>query len=423
LSTEKERPRTVVIETLVPLAIMGALFSLFLLLGGNRLIAAIFNNEALAPALLIFAPFPLLGLPPLALDAVLMARDRPRDIAIFNVISRLARFLLVVAAGIIWKQPEAAIAALVLTGAFVLPIAIALMLRSVPQGSLIPRPRQIWRQIMVGFPLGLGTIMWMLSMKIDSVLVAASVSKADFAVYANGAIEIPLIAIITDSVTSVLLPEYRRMYTEGKPREMVRLMGRAMVKCGLILIPMMCFLFLTAEDVMNFLFGDKYTASALPFRLWLLYLPLRTVRFSGICIAAGRQKLLMIQNALGLLINFVLCYFFIQWLGYVGAPLGAVLAAWFFVLPFFVIAFRNILGVPVRDVLPWRQMGLLLLISASPAAILWLLPGLRFHSPFLNILVLGTIYSIITGVLLQATGLLNLHEITQMLKRDFKSMK
>ncbi len=421
LPTEKKQPRTVVMETLTPLAVMGAAFSVFLILGGNRLIASAFNNPDLATALLIFSPFPLLGLPPLALDAVLMARDRPRDVAVFNVISRLARFLLVAGAGIIWKKPEAAVAALVITSAVVLPIALYLMFRAVPGGSLIPRPRHIWQQIAVGFPLGLGTIMWILSMKIDSVLVAASTSEADFAVYANGAIEIPLVAIITDSVTSVLLPEYRRMHTEGKPHEMTDLMGRAMVKCGLILIPMMCFLFLTAEEVMVFLFSEKYAASALPFRLWLLYLPLRTVRFSGICIAAGRQKLLMVQNAFGLIINFILCYYFIKRFGYVGAPLGAVVAAWFFVLPFFVIAFRNILGVPIRHVLPWRQMGLLLLLSASPAAILWFLPGIRFDSPFITILLLGTIYGLLTAILLHAFGLLKIKEMADMLKRDIQS--
>ncbi|MFW6303206.1 MAG: hypothetical protein ACOC2L_01175, partial [Candidatus Sumerlaeota bacterium] len=37
LPTEKKHRRTVVVETLAPLAFLGALFSLFLLLGGNRL--------------------------------------------------------------------------------------------------------------------------------------------------------------------------------------------------------------------------------------------------------------------------------------------------------------------------------------------------------------------------------------------------
>ena len=93
LPSEKERTRGLLVENLVLLGGSGLILTLFLLAGGNHLLAHRFNNPKLSGLLLLFAPYPLLMIPASALNACLMARDRSKQVAVFSIVSRLIMFL------------------------------------------------------------------------------------------------------------------------------------------------------------------------------------------------------------------------------------------------------------------------------------------------------------------------------------------
>src|SRR5205814_625435 len=97
------------------------------------------------------------------------------------------------------------------------------------------------KQVRFSVPLGLATLIGTVSLSLDQVLVAAACAPAAFAVYVNGAMEIPLIGMVTGSVTPVLMVDYARLYREGRLSEIIALIHRAMVKCALILFPAMVF--------------------------------------------------------------------------------------------------------------------------------------------------------------------------------------
>ena len=103
----------------------------------------------------------------------------------------------------------------------------------------------------------------LMSRSVDKVVVSSMCTPEQFAVYVNGAIDIPLIGILTGSVNAVLLPEIVELYKRGQAREALLLWQRAAVKCSLILLPAMCFLFAMAPEVMRVLFSDAYAASAI----------------------------------------------------------------------------------------------------------------------------------------------------------------
>ena len=78
--------------------------------------------------------------------------------------------------------------------------------------------------------------------------------------------EVPLIGIVTGSVTAVLLPDITRLFQEGRKAEALAIWQRSAMKTSLILIPAMWLLFFLAPEVMTVLFSSKYAESALPFR-------------------------------------------------------------------------------------------------------------------------------------------------------------
>ena len=92
-------------------------------------------------------------------------------------------------------------------------------------------------------PLGLASMVGLMSRSVDKVIVSSMCSPEEFAVYVNGAVDIPLIGILTGSINVVLLPEIVQLYSEGKAEAALSLWRRAAVKCSRILLPSTCFLF------------------------------------------------------------------------------------------------------------------------------------------------------------------------------------
>jgi O-antigen/teichoic acid export membrane protein len=209
---ERGRARGILLENILVLGALGAVFSLFLFFGGNRLLAWRFNNPALIHTMLILALYPLFMLPTEALGACLMAQDRVRQVATYNVFSKLVALAVILIASFIWRTPAAAIGAAVCAAAVVLAPAIVLMMRATAGSGDAYSLAGMKSQMKFSVPLGLAGMVGGIAYSVDKVIVSSLCSPQDFAIYANGAVEIPLIAVVTGSITAVLLPELSGLF-------------------------------------------------------------------------------------------------------------------------------------------------------------------------------------------------------------------
>ena len=314
LPGEEKRSRGILVENLIWLLGAGALLSLFLLVGGNRLLAMRFNNPDLATLLLFLIPYPLLMLPAASLSACLMARNRTEQVAGFNVGSRILMLLAIVVPCLIWPNPSTAIIGTVIGAAATTAAALILMFNSCNAGSWYPTFAGIGKQIRFSLPLGLAVLVGTVAQTVGQVIVAARCTPETFAIFINGAMEIPLIGVITGSVTSVVMVDYARFYREGRIDEIVELIHRAMIRSGLILLPVMTFFLCMAPETMCLIFGQRYEASAIPFRLFLLMLPIRTLTFGAILQATGNSRHVLIYAVIYLITNTLLTWCAIEFL-------------------------------------------------------------------------------------------------------------
>ena len=78
--------------------------------------------------------------------------------------------------------------------------AIRLMLSSTPADSARPSTAGVKEMVKFSLPLGMATMLGTISLQLDKVIVGTMCEPADFAAYALGAIEIPLIGIVTGSL-------------------------------------------------------------------------------------------------------------------------------------------------------------------------------------------------------------------------------
>jgi O-antigen/teichoic acid export membrane protein len=403
LPGEETRRRGVLVENLLLLLAGGAVLTVFILGGGNRLLAGRFNNPDLAATLLLLAPYPLLMFPASALSACLMARERTEQVAVFNSASGFVMLLAVALPCLFWHEPAAAVLGTVAGGAVAALVALALMFGACRGGDWRPTLSGLRAQALFAVPLGLAGLVGTISQSLDQVLVSLCCSPEEFAVYSVGAMEIPLIGIVTGSITSVVLVDYARFHREGRTSEIVALVHRAMVKSALFLIPAMGFLLCVAPELFRFLFGQAYQQAAAPFRVYLLLLPIRTLTFGAVLQGTGNSRHVLVASALGLAANACLGWVLIHMLGPIGAACGSVAAVYLIVVPYLVLVLRKALGCGLSRLFPWLQILRVATASAASVPILLALRQvLRDWPDALGIAVGGSCYLAVATIFLIA---------------------
>jgi len=410
MPADKDRARGVLIENLLLLAVMGAVFSLFLLCGGNRLLAWRFNNPALATTLIFFAPYSLFMLPARALDGCLLARDRAARAAAFNVLARVVLLAIVISAALIWRTSLAAVIAVAVSAAVTLGPAIALMLAAT-RGT---RGDISWSgarsQLKLSVPLALGGMVVMLSAHIDKVIVSSMCDLRQVAVYMNGAIELPLVDVVTTSAMCVILPELTVCFTDGRRGDLLVLWRRTVEKCLTVLAPAMAFVLVMAPELMTVLFSSTYAQSAYPLRIYSLLLPLRATQLATVFIAAGRSGFVTIAASVGLAVNVLLSILFVRWIGPSGAAWATVISVYSMTLCAF-IATGSLLKCGLGDIVRIRRVGGIILVACLPGACVYSLGLAIPGGAVVRLSVLTPVFAILLVIAYHITGVVPIRRV------------
>jgi len=417
LPHDPEHERAVVMENLVPLLVTGLLFLLFLVAGGNRLLADAFNNEQLAVVLLVFAPYAICLLPLSSFESALVIKNQVAEVSIFTVVSRLLFLVMVVGAALIWKGAVAPVAGAVLATAIVLPPGLWLMFRAVPKGSAKPRPGAIKRQLTYALPLGIAGMVAGFAQQVDKGVVSAMTDPTTFAWFANGATELFFIGILTGSVTAVLLPDATRSLKDGNTGEALRLWKSAASKTALVVIPIFVALFIFAEAFVAVAFGAKYPESVFPFRIYLFILPLRIVVFSALLMAAGRTRWILYGAIGSLAANLLLSIPFVKAFGPNGAAFASLITLYLWLAPFYLFGVRDIVDRPWSELLPWTQFVKITAVCLVPALLCWSLRDWLPANAFLALPIGLAVYGGLMVLLYWNTGLVHPRDILAHLKQ------
>lgn len=416
MPNEPQRSRGLLVENLGLLALGGAAIGLFLVAGGNVLFAAWFDNPQLASTLLILAPYPLLMLPTASVAACLLAQNRAGRVAMFTVVSRVAMLVAIVLPCLIWPTPEIGVLGATAGAAASAALAVIVTARACRTGSWRPTLEGLRRQLTYSIPLGLASLAGVITRNLDKVMVAALCVPEAFAVFVNGAIEIPLVGIVTGSVTSVLIVDYARLHREGRTAEVVALIHRAMTKTAMVLLPAMALLMCVAPELMRVLFGATYEASAAPFRVYLLLLPVRSLTFGAILMATGNSRYVMYEAFLGLVVKVIVAWYAIKLYGATGAAAASVVVLYCVSVPYMATVLRRVLGQPVRTLFPWWGMVRVGLASLLPVVPLLLVRNLLVVPDAAALLLSAVIYVAGLLVMFESLGLLRLRNVVARLR-------
>lgn len=207
------------------------------------------------------------------LETVAIANQEAKVATLFIIAASFSKTLLMGTAVLAFATVEAFIYAAMIQGVIQTFILLSYLRSRFPGFWRGFDPAFFREQMVYALPFGLAGILWMAQNDIHNYFVGYKFSSAEFAIYAYGCFEVPLIAMLSESVTSVLIPRMNALQLAGDTDEMIRLTARAMQKLAFFYFPIYVFLLITSHTFIITLFTQQYEASASVFVINITLLP------------------------------------------------------------------------------------------------------------------------------------------------------
>lgn len=405
LPTEKKRFRAIVFECYIIYGIMGILFSLVLVIFGLDLFGGVFadaqskgvivqalakvydvvknfiihDNSRVQKLILWLIPYSLITLMTTCTSVIMNIRDRISTYIKFNLACAICSTLALTVA--LFFSPSAQTAVIAMTAAKFVEglVAILLTVKCLPHDDMNPKIRSLGRILAFSFPLGLASMIGTITKQMDHLFIADFASESYFGIYEIAAKEVPIIDVLLAAVSTALLPEVRRLFGKGDYKEGQRLYINVAKRLSCITLPIMLFLMFWGKDFITFMYSSKYVVNdeiknigydvVLIFRVYLLYFLGRICVTGPLFTALGMNIYLLVKTAASCALNALFTYFFLKWIGPVGAAVGTILSGWVIMITMIlpVLAKKTSLG--TLSYYPFAFVGKLILYSAPAAAI------------------------------------------------------
>ncbi len=373
------KEKSVLINGLAALITSASLFALFCVTLGPIFIPNWFGNSDLLstiPWLALYGPATLILI---FISSALVAVGRPKTSAIFTAIFRLFMACAVVLSAIIYASVNISLGvqAIVCFAGAILGIGFIWQATSKSKSpSLLPSLSGVSTQLKYAVPLGLGAMLEGMALAIDKVIVSLFCSTEEYAVFVNGAMEVPLIAAITVAAGAVMLPEIVTAFSNNDRSKALELWKLMVKRVALFLLPAGFLFYLVSEELMVVLYSETFKESADPFRIYMLMLPARVAYFGMLFQGAGKTHLVLLRAVITLFLNTMITYFLVRKFGMSGAAWGTVAVVWFFVVPYCVIQCSKFVESRWNAFLPYRYILAVGTVSAVAALGAWYLSGL-----------------------------------------------
>lgn len=421
LSKETQRVRGRVMDAIVALGSMGFVFGLFIALGGGEYLAQKFSNPQLASLLLWMVPLALIAVPASQVSPVLVVRERVYLSSFFGVSSQLIIGICSVAPLLIWQNSQAPLVGYVISGIIMGTIAVSMMLYVTPSDFSRPSLSGIKQLVFFSFPIGVSTMIGTISMQLGNWLVSVNFDPETFAIFSVGARELPFVGIVTGSITAVLMAEMVKSFSDEEPLKALDLWKLAATKASLILFPLTAFLIVFADGFVVILFSDKYASSTGVFQVFLGMLPLRIFSFGSILVSAGASRFILWRTMVWAISSLCLSVYFMNLWGIIGVAWAILLTQYLIAAPLNFWKIRKLTDCRYRELIPWKQLGLILSISLLP--LLAAYPSRSFLPLTLSFLAGGLVYGIFLLVSYELTGQIHFKKTFETIQKRFLPIK
>jgi len=405
-----EKQNILISRCLNIISVLGLVFA-FCLLIFRGVIATLFHNPALEKLLIIYALYPVFLFVTQFFSNVMLGLKQPLKAATFTIFSVTADFILIVGSALITRNLTIIVGG-VISSAFLQWLYARITLSHFRAKGTCFDLSAFKALMSYSLPLGLSSIIGMLSVQLDKLMIAGFFTPEKYAVFSIGATEFPVVGILSNSITSVLLPHL----SSSEPEKMGVLYSGAVRKNAILVFPLMALCYIFAEPAITLIYGKLYTESAIYFKIYLFLLPLRIATYGILFQAFGKTRFVMYNSLFLLISNAILNYLLIINFGMQGAAIATVIVTWLSVI-IYLIQIAKVLKLNLRAFFPLEKIAKTAILTVICAFFCVLIIKLgKSTIPFM--LAGGIVFMIAYLFLGKATGVILDYDI-QLLKGIF----
>ncbi|MGI8641758.1 MAG: lipopolysaccharide biosynthesis protein [Pyrinomonadaceae bacterium] len=213
------------------------------------------------------------------LEVVAIANNEARIATVFIILAQLTKTGLMAGAVVLFASVEAFMYAAMIQAVFQIAILLFYLNLRFPRFWLEFDWHFFREQAFYAMPYGLAGVLWTLQTDIHTYFVGYRFSEAEYAIYAYGCFQLPLLSMLVESTSVILIARMSELQARDAKREIVTLTARAMQKLSFFYFPAYVFLLITASVFITTLFTDNFAASVpiflinltlLPFDIWVI---------------------------------------------------------------------------------------------------------------------------------------------------------
>ncbi len=276
-------------------------------------------------------------------------------------------------------------------------------------------------QLSYSLPIALSSAVEIISKWLDKFVISLYFGPEALGIFFVGAIEIPFVSVLLTSVFNVISPVLNKLHQKGDTQNFAIFIGKTLIFTAKLIWPLFIYLMFFADHLIPLVLKSEYAPSVLPFRVYLIMMPLRIALYGIIIIALGKTQIVLLASLGAMLINLVLNLLFVQWFGFIGPAIATVISTYLhvallvmFILKFLKVRFADL--VPVRA---FFDIGTACIIAAMAA---YLMTGMMTND--LTVVILSL--SIFVGgyiFLGSKAGFIQIISLTEFAKRLFQWQK
>lgn len=278
--------------------------------------------------------------------------------------------------------------------------------RTPEEGAQHPAPGSLRTQLVYVLPFGLASALFLLRGQADQWVAAALFPAATFAAFSIGAVIMPVVALVRNSVSNAIAPRLSALESSKDQAGMLRLNQRANLASAFVLLPTLALTAVLAEHIVRVVYTDSYLLAADVMRINALALVGVAVEVSTLTVVLNQGRFLLAVDATLLGVSLAAGVLGATLFGVPGAALGNVVTlALGNAFSFWRVA--HVTGVPLRRLQQWGTLLRILGAALGAAALAVLLDRAALvRAPLPEALLLGAAYAAAYAVLLKLAGLL-----------------
>ena len=294
LPRERERRGPVVFNTILILCAAGLLASLAVTLWPGILSLVSKEPEIRRYAPLIGATI-LLWIPSTLVEILPIANRELKLSMTISIVAQILRTGLFLTAAILWGSINSLIWAAIAYGVFVVGAFLYYVALRFPRFWRRLDFHLLGEQLSYATPLGLMGMVWYFQSDLHNYFVSNQFGAAAFAVYSIGCFQLPLVQLLSEATSSVLISQMAALQRDNQTDQILYLALRSMRKLAAVMFPVYAFLMVVGLQFIEFLFSSRYQASWPIFRINLTLLPLGVLMFDPIVRAYAEYRYLLLK--------------------------------------------------------------------------------------------------------------------------------